>query len=293
MKKIIYIFAAVFIFASTQSCKRISDEIDGDLLINLGANQGGLTGARFLHQETNSVDTLAHYNYNGKKLVEVIGKKSKTNIIYNGELFNKVTHYEINGADSLFYTQYFTYDVTAKYITSISEVGSNYKAYKAVTPGPVEKYKKLHNFEYTPEYNLKSVTSRTGAEIPGAAFEYTSYVKNAFTLNTAKTNVIKVVRDVGPYAGGVFGPAAAQDVFDYTDYDEKINPHTLLPFGYKASAMLRDTGKYNWFSANNPKTITISTELNPVPTVLTTNYTYDAQNYMLSGFGVNYDYRPF
>ena len=28
-------------------------------------------------------------------------------------------------------------------------------------------------------------------------------------------------------------------------------------------------------------------------TKITTNYTYDAQNYMLSGFGINYDYRPF
>lgn len=292
MKKIIYLFVAIFLVASTQSCKRLGDE-DGDLLNNLDANQGGLTGARFLYQEVNSVDTLAEYHYTGKRLVEVLNPKSKTNIVYNGELINKITSYQVDGPDSLAYTQYFTYDATAKYITVISEVGANYLNYKNATPGPIVKYKAVHDFDYNADKTLKSITSRNGEDDPAFTFEFTSYVINTFTFDGTKTNVIKVVRDSGPYAGGVFGPAAAQDVYNYSDFDDKINPQTLLPFGYKASAMLDDTSKYYWISSNNPKKVTITTELSPIPIEITTSYTYDAQDYALSGFGSNYDYRPF
>lgn len=292
MKKIIYLFAAFFIIASTESCKRVMDE-DGDLLINLDENQGGLTGDRFLYQEVNSVDTIAQYNYNGKKLVEVLNVKSKTNINYNGELINKINFYKVVGADSIVSTQYFAYDATAKMITSISEVGTTYFAYKATTPGPIEKYKSVHDFTYTPDSKLKDITSRTGDDVPGIPFEFTSYIKYGFTFDAAKKNVTKVVRDSGPYSAGTFGPAAEQLVFTYSEFDEKINPYTLLPFGYKAAALLDDTAKFYWLSGNNPKKLVITNELSPTPTIISTMYSYDAQDYVLSGFGKNYDYRPF
>ncbi|MFC6267110.1 hypothetical protein [Frigoriflavimonas asaccharolytica] len=293
MKKIIYLFVALFIIASTQSCKRLGD-VDGDLLNNLDANQGGLIGSRFLYQEVNSVDTLAEYHYTGKKLVEVLNPKSKTKITYNGELINKLEFYEVVGADSLAYIQYYTYDSTAKFITSISEVGATYMAYKAVIPGAIVRYKAIHDFAYNTDKSLKTIRSRNGIDNPALAFEYTSYVLNTFTFNTAKTNVTKVTRDVGPYAAGAFGPSTAQDIYDFSDYDDKFNPQSLLPFGYKASALLDDTSKFYWLSLNNPKRVTLTTGVAPpVVTSYNTNYTYDPQNYALSGFGSNYDYRPF
>ena len=292
MKKIIYLFVAFFIVASTQSCKRLGDE-DGNLLNNLDANAGGLTGARYLHQEVNSVDTLAEYHYNGKKMVEVLNPKSRTNINYNGELINKLTFYRVVGADSLVYTQFFSYDATAKYITNISEVGTTYLAYKAPTPGAIEKYKSIHNMEYTADNVLQSITTKTGKEIPTFSFEFTSYVKNTFTFDATNKNVLSVTRDSGPFAGGIFGAPAEQRIFAFSEYDEKINPQTLLPFGYKISVMLDNARKYYWISENNPKKVTITTEVSPIPTVLGTSYTYDPQDYALSGFGSNYDYRPF
>lgn len=293
MKKIIYLFVALFLVASTTSCKRLSGE-DGGLLNNLDANQGGLIGDRFLFQEVNSVDTLAEYHYTGKRLVEVLNPKSKTNITYNGELINKLEFYEVVGADSLAYIQYYTYDSTAKFITSISEVGATYLAYKAPTPGAIVRYKALHDFAYNTDKTLKTITSRNGIDNPALPFQYTSYVRNTFTFNTIKTNVTKVIREVGPFSAGVYGPATAQDIYDFSDYDDKFNPQSLLPFGYKASALLDDTSKYYWISLNNPKRVTITTGITPpIVTGFNTNYTYDAQNYALSGFGSNYDYRPF
>lgn len=292
MKKIIYLFAAFFIMASTQSCKRVAGE-DGDLLNNLGANQGGLTGDRFLYQEVNSVDTVAQYNYNGTKMVEVFNKKSRTNITYNGELINKINFYKVVGPDSLVYTQYFSYDATAKYITTISEVGTTYLAYKATVPGAVEKYKAIHDLQYSADKLLMNITTRRGKEIPATAFVYTSYTKYAFTFDALKKNIIKVKRDAGPYIAGSFEPATQKLVFDYSEYDAKINPYTLVPYGYKISAMLDDASRYFWISDNNPEKIVITEELVPVPTEIRTTYTYDAQDYVLSGFGKNYDYRPF
>lgn len=292
MKNIIYLFAAFFIIASTQSCKRVMDE-DGDLLNNLDANQGELNGARFLYQEVNSVDTIAQYNYNGLKLVEVLNKQSKTNISYNGELINKITFYKVVAADSIISTQYFSYDVTGKLITTISEVGTTYYDYKDTTPGPIVKYKSVHDFTYTTDSKLKDITSRTGDDIPGTTFEFTSYLKFAFTFDAAKKNVTTIVRDSGPYIAGTFGPAAEQYVFNYSEYDVKVNPYTLLPFGYKVSALLDDPAKFYWISSNNPKKLVISNDTTPIPVELTTMYSYDAQDYVLSGFGKIYDYRPF
>lgn len=292
MKKIIYLFLAIFIVASTQSCSRVGDE-DGDLLNNLDHNQGGLSADRFLYQEFNSVDTLAEYHYSGRRLVEVLNPRSKTNIIYNGELINKITSYQIVGVDSTAYTQYLTYDGTAKYIKNISEVGATYKAYKATTPGPILRYKAVHDLTYNADATLKDITTKNGADNPAVAFQYTSYVRNTFTFGADKKNVIKVVRDIGPYTSAGFGAAAQQKVYSYLDYDSKIAPHTLLPFGYNVTSLLKDVAKNQWLSANNPKQIVITDEMIPTPTVLTTNYTYDPLGYMLSGFGRNYDYRPF
>lgn len=292
MKKIIYLFVALFIVASTQSCKRVGD-LDGDLLNNLSANQGGLTADRFLYQQVNSVDTIAEYHYSGRRLVEVLNKKSKTNITYNGELINKITFYQVVGADSLAYTQYFTYDATAKFVKSISEIGATYVDYKNTTPGAIVKYKAVHDLTYNTDSTLKDITSRTGDEVPGAVFQFTSYVKNGFTFDATKKNVTKVIRDEGPYTMGTFGPAASQLVYNYLDYDDKIQPQIYLPFAYKTSALLDDAFKFQWYSSNNPKQIVITDELVPLPTILTTNYSYDAQDFTLSGFGSNYDYRPF
>jgi hypothetical protein len=292
MKKVLYIFIAIFVVASMQSCKRISGE-DGDLLNNLDANQGGLTGARFLYQEVNSIDTIAQYNYSGLKLVEVLGDKAKTKITYNGELIYRMNYDGVVNGDSTSFTRFFTYDVTGKYISTISEVRSFYGSVHGTTPAPVVKTKALHTLTYNADKDLSTITSLEGKEISGTPFAYTNYEKYTFTYNTAKTNIATVVDDTGTYSSGVYSPVVQKLTYSFTEYDDKISPYTLLPFGYKVSRILDDSTAYYYTSTNNPKKITVTTNLSPFPVNFATTYTYDPQNYAVSGFGVNYDYRPF
>lgn len=295
MKKILYFFIAAFIISSTQSCKRLSGD-DGDLLNNLGANLGGVGGARFLYQEVNSVDTLAQYNYNGTKMVEVLSDSAITKITYNGELINRINYDGVVEGDSTSYTRYFTYDATAKYIINISETRSLYKDVRAVLPllpAPVEKYKSLFDITYSTDKKLATILSRTGKETVGNVFAFTSYTRSTFTYDTAKKNVTKVIREAGPLAGTVFGPAAQTLTFAFSEYDDKISPYTLLPFGYKLNKMIDTPAAYYWDSMNNPKRTSVPSDVGPFPIEYSTQFTYDAQDYATSGYGINYDYRPF
>ncbi|MEG2509197.1 MAG: hypothetical protein RSA74_07095, partial [Chryseobacterium sp.] len=47
-------------------------------------------------------------------------------------------------------------------------------------------------------------------------------------------------------------------------------------------------------SINNPRRLTVTDMMVPIPTpiVFTTNYAYDLQTYMTRGFGINYIYKP-
>ena len=69
--------------------------------------------------------------------------------------------------------------------------------------------------------------------------------------------------------------------------------YNLLPFSYIVSNTLTDPIRSYWFSKNNPKDISLSNISLPIPITYSTTYTYDPQSYPLSGFGTNYDYRPF
>lgn len=296
MKRIICLFVSLFVVFSINSCKRLGDD-DGNLLNDMDANQGGLTGPRFLYQEYNSVDTLAEYHYTGMKLSEVIGKKAKTVIGYNGDLINKITYNsKLASGDSIEYTRFYNYDVN-NVLTYITEVHTTFP--KPVTPPPTtpvlpKVWKSLYNLTYNSSNQLTSIFGKTGQEIAGQAFAFSNYKKWDYTYDI-RSDVSKMVYTIGTLnASGVPDPYTGKLTFDYANYDDMKNPYSLLPFAYAVNQTLGDPNYAYWLSPHNPKRIVRTVDgLPPVTTTVSTQYTYDPQGYALSGWGINYDYRPF
>ncbi|PQA96371.1 hypothetical protein SAMN05421796_101465 [Chryseobacterium piscicola] len=312
MKKLFYFILLVAGLSSIHSCKDLVDE-EGNPLLDLNDNTG-LIGPRSLFREITNSDTIAEYRYNGLLLSKALTKgkrtKSVTDLMWSGDKISKITFYgfldeDKNGTldnDSVAYTQLLTYGAGGR-LTIIAENRISYV--KTVPPGstiPVlpwvvsKKYKKLYNLEYaTGTDKLSKITMKNGEEITGVNFDYTTYSVSNYTYTG--DNISKVERNYGPMTGGTMGTATEKYKYEYFTFDSQINPHTLLPFAYKVSSLLAtrvNDEKSQSLSINNPRRLTVTDMMVPIPTpiVFTTNYAYDLQTYMTRGFGINYIYKP-
>lgn len=298
MKKTYALFLLLFGFSLlVTSCKTMEDE-DGNLLNNVGANEPGLNGPRYLaYQLANGDSLVAGYRYNGIKLSQVLySNQGLKNIIYNGDMINKITFSGKMDSDSLDYTQFYTYNNTGK-ITSIAETRTVYDPDPQVNPS---RYKTLYNIYYdSANGKVDSIVMKTGKEIPGQTFFYTQYAISKIDYHTPVDNYVgnvsKVVKSLGTLdPSGNFSPIMDETTYEFGNYDDKINPFTLLPYGYNLHMLLESPLNAYHLSPSNPRLMTINSENLPEPIVYTTTYTYDPQKYALTGFfGINYFYKPF
>lgn len=307
MKRFFYFVLIIAGFSSINSCKDMTNE-EGDPLLDLNENTG-LIGPRALSREITDFGTIAEYQYSGLLLTKVLTEKgSVKNVEWSGDKISKVT---FNGfmdldndgtidADSISYTQQYTYGNLGR-LTLISENRSVYRRLSPVPPATVgpyalyEKTKAEYNLTYSSTTaKLASIVMKRGKDI--IPFAYTDYTKANYTY--LGDNVSKVTKEVGLLTNGTtFEPPVENYEFGFTNYDSQINGYTLLPFEYKVSVLI-DT-KINderslILSPNSPRRISMTdlTEPIPNPIVVSTNYKYDPQTYMIQGFGVNYFYKP-
>lgn len=308
MRRLFYFILLIAGFSSIHSCKDMLDE-NGDPLLDLNDNSG-LIGPRALYREITDADTLAEYHYSGLLLTKVItDSASITDVMYSGEKISKIT---FNGfltefdtdnlrGDSISYSQLFTYGPTGR-LETISENRSIFRrpaiVPPATTPNPqtlIRKTKSLYNLKYSGNTSkLDSIIMRTGIDAPSVPF--TEYSKTGFTY--VGDNISTTVRHYGPIvAGGAFSAATEKYTYRFSDYDTKISGYTLLPKGYKISALLatkrNDRASYK-FSPNSPKRMSVTDDTAPIPTPVSasTDYNYDPQTYVTKGFGINYIYKP-
>ncbi|MBD8084335.1 hypothetical protein [Chryseobacterium caseinilyticum] len=312
MKQLFYFILLVAGLSSVHSCKDLVDE-EGNPLIDLNENSG-LIGPRSLFREITNADTIAEYRYNGLLLSKVLTKGKSTrsvkDLMWSGDKVSKITFYgfldeDKDGAldaDSVAYTQLLTYGAGGR-LTIISENRISYVK-KIPTGGTVpalpwvidKKYKKIYNLEYaTGTDKLSKITMRNGEEVTGVPFDYTLYSISNYAYSG--DNIATVTRDYGTITAGTFGTPTEKYKYEYFTLDTQINPHTLLPFAYKISHLLStrvNDEKSHSLSINNPRRLTITDMMMPIPTpvVFTTNYAYDPQTYMTQGFGINYIYKP-
>lgn len=307
MKRFFYFVLIIAGFSSINSCKDMTNE-EGDPLLDLNENTG-LIGPRALSREITDFGTIAEYQYSGLLLTKVLTEKgSVKNVEWSGDKISKVT---FNGfmdldndgtidTDSISYTQQYTYGNLGR-LTLISENRSVYRRLAPVPPATVgpyalyEKTKAEYNLTYSSTTaKLASIVMKRGKDI--IPFAYTDYTKANYTY--LGDNVSKVTKEVGLLTNGTtFEPPVENYEFGFTNYDSQINGYTLLPFEYKVSVLI-DT-KINderslILSPNSPRRISMTdlTEPIPNPIVVSTNYKYDPQTYMIQGFGVNYFYKP-
>ena len=308
MKQLFYFILLIAGISSIHSCKDLVDE-EGNPLIDLNQSSG-FNGPRALFREITDSDTIAEYRYNGLLLSSVItDKNSVANIMWSGDKISQINfngHLDNDGdgdldADSTVYTQLFTYGNLGR-LTIISENRSTFKRGAPVppstTPGPYaldSKVKTLYDLTYSSTTGkLDVVNMKTGPDVIGT-FAYKNYSKTTYTY--LGDNVSKAERHYGTITGGVNGTPTEKYGYEFLNYDSKINPYTLLPFAYKVSTILATD--YNdvaslMLSPNSPKRVSITDLTQPIPTpvIFSTDYRYDAQTYMVNGFGVNYIYKP-
>ena len=293
MKNLLYLFVSIFIVLSIHSCKRIGDK-DGNLLNDMGQNDGLLGEDRFLYQEVTSADTIAEYHYTGRKLTKVIGDSTVTNISYSGELIHKIDFNGVVEGDSISYTQLFNYSVTdVNLLTNITETKKVFENIANQTTLPLVSVNTKSKYDVVFEADkLKSVVKMTGKDIPLTAFQFTSYDKTTYSYD-AKNNVTKAAVQSGNVTAGALDAPIRDISFDYYEYDDKRSPYKLLPFGYLLHKTF-ENAHYNYrFSPHNPKRIILAGNVIPVPVPHNTLYTYDHLGFALTGWGLNYEYRPF
>lgn len=309
MKRLFYFILLMVGVSSVHSCKEVMDE-NGDPLVDINGNSG-LNGPRALYREITDSDTLATYYYNGLQLSKVVtdSMNSTADIAWSGDKISRIDFrgfLDLDGngymdKDSITYTQQFTYGSTGR-LETISESRSFFKRsttapYTVAAPGPQTLYQKtktIYGIKFSAATaKLDSINMRTGPEVSGAP-SYNKYSKTKYEY--VGDNVSKVTKFTGNITGGVMG-ANEKLSFEYSNYDDKINPFTLLPQVYKISRLLTTNGNVvkSWiFSPNSPTrySVTNLTPAIPVSVFFSTNYNYDPQTYMRKGYGVNYIYKP-
>lgn len=322
MKRLFYFVLLLVGVSTIHSCKELLDE-DGNPLLDMN-NTTGLTGPRALYREITDSDTLATYYYNGLQLSRVMtDSSSAANVSWSGD---KVSRLDFKGfldldhngkmdKDSISFTQLFTYGNTGR-LESISENRSFFHRitttpYSVASPSPQMLYRKvktIYNLKYTAATaKLDSINMKSGPEVAGLP-AYDNYCKTKFEY--LGDNVSKTIKHFGPITAGVPGTASKKLSYEYTNYDTKISPFTLLPSAYKISRLLSSdiyigtlTTAYiisrkdydSWIlSPNSPKRFSITDlmQVVPTPSVYSTDYNYDPQTYMQKGFGINYIYKP-
>jgi len=308
MKQLFYFIILLAGFSSIHSCKDLLDE-DGNPLLYLN-NNNGFNGPRALFREITDSDTIAEYHYNGLLLSKVLtDSASVTNVMWSGDKISQITFngfLDLDGngkldKDSISFTQLFTYGTAGKLIT-ISENRANYRRLPPVPPATIgvkqlfSRTKYLYNLKYsTATSKLDSIIMRNGPDVSGVPFAYSKYSKSAYTY--LGDNVSKVVRHYGNVNANVFAPPTERYSYEFLNYDSQISAYTLLPFAYKVSMLLSTKSRDNRsmiLSPNSPKRLSITDLTTPVPApvIFSTDYNYDAQTYVLKGFGINYIYKP-
>lgn len=310
MKRLFYFILLLVGVSLVHSCKEVMDE-NGDPLVDINGNSG-LNGPRALYREITDSDTLATYYYNGLQLSKVVtdSMNSTADIAWSGDKISRIDFrgfLDLDGngymdKDSITYTQQFTYGSTGR-LETISESRSFFKRsttapYTVAAPGPQTLYQKtktIYGIKFSAATaKLDSINMRTGLEVSGAP-SYSKYSKTKYEY--VGDNVSKVTKLAGSITGGVMGTANEKLSFEYSNYDDKINPFTLLPSVYKISRLLTTNGNVvkSWIlSPNSPTRYSITNLAPAIPTSVffSTNYNYDAQTYMRKGYGVNYIYKP-
>ncbi|OCK50564.1 hypothetical protein BA768_05280 [Chryseobacterium sp. CBo1] len=255
---------------------------------NPGGSGGGgsapsITGPRILHKiNVNSV-TNQEFVTNGNVLEKAIFKEASgpTSFLVGTVTYTsgKVTRVkfaqEVNGApaNTLSYDFNITYDSGGKI---------NYTTCQTML-GTMPSF----NSEYTYTYDGSGKITKI-VEKKKSGSTYTHFIN--YNLTNSGDNITKMVSESGiTNAAGVpdLSATVLTTTYDYTSYDDKINPYTTLPKTFFVMWSLLHPINFPSLSANNLKSFNIVYP-SPVPGIPgqvipgAYTYLYDTQNYPVS-----------
>lgn len=236
-----------------------------------------ITGPRILHKIM--VNNVANQEFvtTGNVLEKAIFKEASgpnsflvANVTYTSGKITRVKFgQEVNGtpANTLSYDYNITYDASGKinFTTCNTMLGS--------TPN--------FNSEYTYTYDSAGKMTKI-VEKKKMGSMYTHFIN--YNLTNTGDNVTKLVSE-----SGVTSSTGVPDMstvisatYNFSTYDDKINPYTTLPKTFFVMWSLLHPNNFSSLSANNLKTFSIIYPA-PAPSIPGTyTYLYDTQNYPVS-----------
>ncbi len=288
MKKILYLITTSLVVFTLFSCKRNIDD-NGDVLNDYQTPLAGINGPRALAKENINDLVMLHYLYNGAKLEATVASDGAlTEIMNNGNLIYQIKYNGKLATDSAEVVQYYTYNTNEK----LTEIAETQRIISLATPAvATKKYKHKYVLTYNTADKLSNIVKHSGLDVPGSAFNFTDYEKYNFTYTGE--NLTGLTIDRGQITStGTLGPSQNQTIYSYQNYDTKFSPYTTLNWGYNLHYMLRDQVYGFHLSANNPGKVIVSGTTIPTPVNYTSTFSYDLQNYAITGFGYNFIYKP-
>lgn len=277
------VVAALLLFFMFSCDNTTADPINQNNPNNTPGGSGGgttgpsITGPRILHKIIVNNETNQEFVTTGNILEKAIFKEASGptsflvgNVTYTSGKITKVKFgQEVNGApaNTLNYEFNVTYDSSGKinYTTCNTSLGTM----------------PTFNSEYTYTYDGSGKMTKI-VEKKKSGTTYTHFTNYNFT-NTGD-NITKMVSEAGvTSATGVPDMSSAMTLtYNYTVYDNKINPYTTLPKTFFVMWSLVHPYNFSTLSANNVSSFSIVYP-SPAP-VIPGGYTYlyDSMNYPVS-----------
>lgn len=243
-----------------------------------GSSAPTITGPRILHKITANNETQQEFVTTGNTLEKVILKESGGPTSFfvasitntSGKISRVKFGQEINGtpANTLSYDFNITYDSSGKinYTTCNTGVGN------------VPSFNSEYNFTYDSSGKMTKIVEKKKS---GSTYtHFTNYI-----ITNTGDNLTKVVTETG-----ITDPAGVPDLsalvvtssYNYTAYDNKINPYTTLPKTFFVMWSLVHPFNFYTLSANNVTSFDIAYP-SPAPVVPGGyTYLYDSLNYPVS-----------
>lgn len=290
IKNYFFKVVAVILLAFMFSCDNTTDDPINNNKNNPNTGSGGsgggtstITGPRILHKIILNNETNQEFVTSGNVLQKAIFKETSGpgsfligEPTYTSGKISKVKFWqEVNGstpANGMGYEFIITYDSAGKinYTTCQTTLGST----------------QHFNMEYSYTYDGSGKLTKI-AEKKKSGTTYSHFTNYNFT-NTGD-NITKIVSETGITSStGVPDMSTAITlIYNYTGYDNKINPYNTLPKTFFITWALVHPLNFSTLSANNHTSLSIEniSPLSPTPIPVssyTLSFLYDSMNYPTS-----------
>lgn len=288
MKKLNFLVYILFVFLGVISCDKVTGLSGDPLAENYIEPKPAVRQLAKITAGNANVMSLTYDNIMLKKSTYQNGYSSQ--VFDNGQRIYRIDHAYKNTTDSIYISQYLTYDATGK----VSEIGENKKIMSLTPNTPVIKEKTHYTINYSYFGKPDKIMATSGVEVPQVEFVFTKYKEILLSYTSGNVTGLKITNGDLNAQGQPVPPTAASAVtqIKYEGYDIMNSPYALLPMAYRLHYFLSvQPYDAHVFSDSNPKRIILLNDTTGNVTLGETVYSYDGGQYPTFGFGKQFYYR--